>query len=179
MAHYKRVSCIVSAWTFEVPRSFVRSRRSCKCHSLFRIHSSFCFSCICVPHNKLGCSLISKTHSCPNFIGGLAKQPLKLWHGWVFTSHVKLWIYLLIHVPAKRQPNEYDVCVVGAGTFGSAAARHLTNLHPEKRVLLIGPSEKKVIGCLLKLYPNLFLLTSLFHQKAPRLHFGMTMKLLL
>ena len=28
------------------------------------------------------------THPCPNFNSSLAKPPLKLWHGWVITSHM-------------------------------------------------------------------------------------------
>ena len=31
------------------------------------------------------------------FSSGLVKVPLKLGHGWVITSHVKLWLYVLIH----------------------------------------------------------------------------------
>lgn len=35
----------------------------------------------------------------------------------------------------------YDVCVVGAGLWGSSAAYHLTTLIPECKVCLIGPKE--------------------------------------
>ena len=36
-------------------------------------------------------------HPCPKFGGGLNKPPLLLGHGWVITTHGKLWAYLLIH----------------------------------------------------------------------------------
>ena len=35
----------------------------------------------------------------------------------------------------------FDVIVVGAGLFGSAAAKHLTLLRPDLRLALIGPGE--------------------------------------
>ena len=38
------------------------------------------------------------THPCQNFNGGLAKPPLKFRHGWVIISHIKQWMWLLIHV---------------------------------------------------------------------------------
>ena len=34
----------------------------------------------------------------------------------------------------------YDICVVGAGLWGSAAAYHLSE-NPEMKVCLIGPDE--------------------------------------
>ena len=37
-----------------------------------------------------------------------------------------------------------DYCVVGAGMIGSAAAKHLQVLNPSSRVVLVGPSERKV-----------------------------------
>ena len=37
----------------------------------------------------------------------------------------------------------YDVCVVGAGMIGSAAARHVSK-SPGLRVCLIGPKEPEV-----------------------------------
>ena len=36
------------------------------------------------------------THPYSNFNGGLNKPPLKLEHGWVITSHLKQWMWLLI-----------------------------------------------------------------------------------
>ena len=33
------------------------------------------------------------THPCPTFNGGFTKPPLKLGHGWVITSHMKLGMY--------------------------------------------------------------------------------------
>ena len=43
----------------------------------------------------------------------------------------------------------YDICVVGAGLIGSAAARHLVENYPSLKVLLIGPGEPEVSkqGC--------------------------------
>ena len=38
----------------------------------------------------------------------------------------------------------YDICVVGAGMIGSAAARHISK-HSGVRVCLVGPSEPQVI----------------------------------
>ncbi|XP_070542982.1 monomeric sarcosine oxidase-like [Ptychodera flava] len=35
----------------------------------------------------------------------------------------------------------YDLCIVGAGPMGSAAARHVTLLNPRLKVCLIGPKE--------------------------------------
>ena len=35
----------------------------------------------------------------------------------------------------------FDVVVVGAGLFGSAAAKHLSLLRPDLRLGLIGPGE--------------------------------------
>ena len=35
----------------------------------------------------------------------------------------------------------FDVVVVGAGLFGSAAAKHLNLLRPDLRLGLIGPGE--------------------------------------
>ena len=35
----------------------------------------------------------------------------------------------------------YDVCIVGAGMVGSAAAKWLSKLHGEIKVCLIGPQE--------------------------------------
>ena len=37
------------------------------------------------------------THQCPIFNGGLAKPPLKLGHGWVFTSYNIVSMYLLLY----------------------------------------------------------------------------------
>ena len=37
--------------------------------------------------------------------------------------------------------SSFDVIVVGAGLFGSAAAKHLTLLRPDLRLALIGPGE--------------------------------------
>ena len=44
------------------------------------------------------------THPCPNFNGSLVKLPLKLGHGWVITSHIKLWMLLCIHVLISVKP---------------------------------------------------------------------------
>ncbi|KAG8189150.1 hypothetical protein JTE90_018442 [Oedothorax gibbosus] len=41
-----------------------------------------------------------------------------------------------------RMDDMYDVCIVGAGMFGSAAARHVS-ANPSLRVCLIGPDEPK------------------------------------
>ncbi|KAL5004481.1 hypothetical protein ScPMuIL_017937 [Solemya velum] len=38
---------------------------------------------------------------------------------------------------------QYDLCIVGAGLFGSAAARHASTLHPEWKICIIGPEEPK------------------------------------
>ena len=38
----------------------------------------------------------------------------------------------------------YDLCIVGAGMIGSAAARH-ASARPDIRVCLIGPTEPKVV----------------------------------
>ena len=38
-----------------------------------------------------------------------------------------------------------DFCVVGAGLMGSAAAKYLQVLNPSSTVILVGPSEPKVI----------------------------------
>jgi predicted dinucleotide-binding enzyme len=35
-----------------------------------------------------------------------------------------------------------DICVVGAGMIGSAAAKHLMKLSPGLNVVLIGPKEQ-------------------------------------
>ena len=52
--------------------------------------------------------------------------------------------------------SHFDVCIVGAGTFGSTTAYHLSKLVPELSVLLIGPEEpscdkgsrdREVFGC--------------------------------
>lgn len=46
----------------------------------------------------------------------------------------------------------YDVCVVGAGLWGSSAAYHLTTLIPECKVCLIGPKEPtKEVTCNFKI----------------------------
>jgi len=37
----------------------------------------------------------------------------------------------------------YDVCIVGAGSIGSSAAKHLTEANPHLKVLLVGPFEPK------------------------------------
>ena len=37
------------------------------------------------------------THPCPNFNSGLVKPLLKLGHGWVITSHITQWMWLVIH----------------------------------------------------------------------------------
>ena len=37
------------------------------------------------------------THPFSNFNSGLAKPPLKLGHEWEITSHMKQWMWLLIH----------------------------------------------------------------------------------
>ncbi|XP_077989599.1 uncharacterized protein LOC144443882 [Glandiceps talaboti] len=39
----------------------------------------------------------------------------------------------------------YDICIVGAGMIGSAAARHVTLISPSLKVCLIGPKEPKDI----------------------------------
>ncbi|XP_077989363.1 N-methyl-L-tryptophan oxidase-like [Glandiceps talaboti] len=39
--------------------------------------------------------------------------------------------------------NYYDICIVGAGMIGSAAARHVTLISPSLKVCLIGPKEPK------------------------------------
>ena len=36
---------------------------------------------------------------------------------------------------------KFDVIVIGAGLFGSAAAKHLTQLRPDLRLALIGLGE--------------------------------------
>ncbi len=42
----------------------------------------------------------------------------------------------------------YDICVVGAGMIGSAAAKYIVKQNPGLRVALIGPTEPKVLtGC--------------------------------
>ena len=38
----------------------------------------------------------------------------------------------------------YDVCIVGAGMIGSAAARSICAIDPALKVCLIGPAEPKV-----------------------------------
>ncbi|XP_077991748.1 uncharacterized protein LOC144445969 [Glandiceps talaboti] len=38
---------------------------------------------------------------------------------------------------------QYDICIVGAGMIGSAAARHVTLIAPNLKVCLIGPKEPK------------------------------------
>ena len=38
----------------------------------------------------------------------------------------------------------YDVIIVGAGLYGSAAARHMALLDGAAKVLLIGPDEPEV-----------------------------------
>ena len=43
-----------------------------------------------------------------------------------------------------KQQDQYDVCVVGAGLIGSAAARHLVEENPDLKVALIGPGEPQV-----------------------------------
>ena len=40
--------------------------------------------------------------------------------------------------------SHYDVCVVGAGLIGSAAARHLVENNPTLKIALIGPDEPQV-----------------------------------
>ncbi|XP_064650365.1 putative sarcosine oxidase isoform X1 [Lineus longissimus] len=47
-----------------------------------------------------------------------------------------------IQGPMMQQPI-YDVIIIGAGLFGSSAARHVSRLAGKKRILLIGPSEPK------------------------------------
>ncbi|XP_077868852.1 uncharacterized protein LOC144359609 [Saccoglossus kowalevskii] len=37
----------------------------------------------------------------------------------------------------------YDLCIVGAGLIGSAAARHATIISPNAKICLIGPNEPK------------------------------------
>ncbi|XP_077992810.1 uncharacterized protein LOC144446844 [Glandiceps talaboti] len=39
----------------------------------------------------------------------------------------------------------YDICIVGAGIMGSAAARHTTLIAPSLKVCLIGPKEPKIL----------------------------------
>ncbi|XP_077989571.1 uncharacterized protein LOC144443862 [Glandiceps talaboti] len=41
--------------------------------------------------------------------------------------------------------SHYDICIVGAGMIGSAAARHATLISPSLKVCLIGPKEPKDI----------------------------------
>ena len=41
-------------------------------------------------------------HQCCNFNDDFVKLPLKLGHGWVITSHVKLWIWLQQHQPCNK-----------------------------------------------------------------------------
>lgn len=46
----------------------------------------------------------------------------------------------------RRMDRSFDVCVIGAGLWGSAAARHLSQ-SPGMKVCLIGPEEpKKEVG---------------------------------
>nr|XP_006823771.1 PREDICTED: uncharacterized protein LOC100372742 [Saccoglossus kowalevskii] len=39
----------------------------------------------------------------------------------------------------------YDLCIVGAGLIGSAAARHATIISPAAKICLIGPKEPKTV----------------------------------
>ncbi len=45
----------------------------------------------------------------------------------------------------SQEPKVYDVCIVGAGMFGSAAARHAASILG-RGTCLVGPGEPKV-GC--------------------------------
>ena len=39
---------------------------------------------------------------------------------------------------------KYEICVIGAGMIGSAAAKHLLKLNPKLKVALIGQEEVQV-----------------------------------
>lgn len=37
--------------------------------------------------------------------------------------------------------SHYDVCIIGAGMFGSAAAKYCQIINSQKKTILIGPEE--------------------------------------
>lgn len=42
----------------------------------------------------------------------------------------------------EKEPETYDVCIIGGGLWGSAASRYVSE-HPDLRVCLVGPTEPK------------------------------------